>query len=130
MTGAARGLGNLFARTFVESGANQIVILDVDQKQAEVAATELVAWFEENGQAAKGEVSAIGLGCDVSEEEQVKATFAKVVEKYGRVDVLVTAAGIVENFPATEYPAAKFRKLVSQPARHSLSILLEWLLTV
>lgn len=114
MTGAARGLGNLFARTFVESGANQIVILDVDQKQAEVAATELVAWFEENGQAAKGEVSAIGLGCDVSSEEQVKATFGKVVEKYGRVDVLVTAAGIVENFPALEYPADKFRKLVSR----------------
>ncbi len=110
MTGAARGLGNLFARTFVESGANQIVILDLDQKQAEVAADELVAWFEENGQVKKGEVSALGLGCDVSKEEQVQACFKAVVEKYGRVDVLVTAAGIVENFPATDFPADKFRK--------------------
>lgn len=113
VTGAARGLGNLFARTFVESGANQIVILDVDQKQAEVAAAELVEWFEENGQTKKGEVTAVGLGCDVSNEEQVKSVFGQVVDRYGRVDVLVTAAGIVENFPATDYPADKFRKLVS-----------------
>ncbi|BGP50169.1 hypothetical protein JCM10450v2_006080 [Rhodotorula kratochvilovae] len=112
VTGAARGLGNLFARTFAESGSNQIAILDLDQQQAETAAKELVEWFEEHGQAKKGEIKAIGLGCDVSNEDQVKSCFKTVVDTFGRVDVLVTAAGIVENFPATEYPADKFRKLM------------------
>ncbi|GAA5938545.1 hypothetical protein JCM3775_002155 [Rhodotorula graminis] len=112
VTGAARGLGNLMARTFAESGSNRIVILDLDKKMAETAAVELVEWFEEHGQAQKGEIQAIGLGCDVSNEQEVKDCFATVVDKFGRVDVLVTAAGIVENFPATEYPADKFRKLM------------------
>ncbi|GAA5922686.1 hypothetical protein JCM1841_001105 [Sporobolomyces salmonicolor] len=113
VTGAARGLGNLFARTFAESGSNAIAILDLDQKMAEQAADDLVDWFEKHGQAKKGEISAIGLACDVSDEESVQAGFKTIIEKYGRVDVLVTAAGIVENFPAEEYPAAKFRKLMA-----------------
>ncbi|KDE06449.1 gluconate 5-dehydrogenase [Microbotryum lychnidis-dioicae p1A1 Lamole] len=113
ITGAARGLGNLFARTFAESGSNAIVILDLDQGLAETAAKDLVDWFEEHGQAEKGEISAIGLGCDVADEKNVQDCFAKVVEKYGRIDVLVTAAGIVENFPAQDYPTEKFRKLMA-----------------
>lgn len=88
-------LGNLMARTFAESGANSIVILDLDEAQAQHAAVDLVAWFEEHGGAKKGEISAIGLGCDVGNENAVKSVFGKIVEKYGRVDVLVTAAGIV-----------------------------------
>ncbi|SCV73749.1 BQ2448_6179 [Microbotryum intermedium] len=113
ITGAARGLGNLFARTFAESGSNAIVILDLDQGLAETAAKDLVDWFEEHGQAEKGEISAIGLGCDVADEKNVQDCFAKIVEKYGRIDVLVTAAGIVENFPAQDYPTEKFRKLMA-----------------
>ena len=88
-------LGNLFARTFAESGSNAVVILDLDQAQAETAAEDLVKWFEEHGQASKGEISSIGLGCDVGNEQQVQDCFAKIVEKYGKIDVLVTAAGIV-----------------------------------
>ncbi|GAA5976416.1 hypothetical protein JCM11641_006005 [Rhodosporidiobolus odoratus] len=112
VTGAARGLGNLFARTFAESGSNAVAILDLDGQMAKDAATDLVTWFEEHGQAKKGEIEAIGLGCDVSNEQQVKDCFQAVKEKFGRIDVLVTAAGIVENFPATDYPSDKIRKLM------------------
>jgi len=113
VTGAARGLGNLFARTFVESGSNAIAILDLSESEATKAASDLVQWFEENGETSKGEISAIGLGCDVSNEDDVKAAFEQIVEKFGRIDTLVTAAGIVENFKANDYPTAKFRKLFS-----------------
>lgn len=88
------------ARTFAESGANSIVILDLDEAQAQQAAVDLVSWFEEFGGAKKGEISAIGLGCDVGNEDAVKSAFGKIVAKYGRVDVLVTAAGIVGEFLA------------------------------
>ncbi|KAK4050326.1 hypothetical protein OIO90_005119 [Microbotryomycetes sp. JL221] len=113
VTGAARGLGNLMARTFAESGSNAVVIMDLDGELAKKAASDLVEWAEEHVGAKKGEVSAVGMGCDVGNEDQVKECFNEIVKKYGRVDVLVTAAGIVENFPATEYPAEKFRKLMS-----------------
>ncbi|WVQ85598.1 hypothetical protein IAT38_007764 [Cryptococcus sp. DSM 104549] len=112
VTGAARGLGNMMARTFVESGANAIVLVDIKKEDAEIAAKDLVAWFVENGQATEGEIEAIGLGCDVSNEDSVRAVFDTVRERFGRLDACVTAAGIVENFVAHEYPTEKIKKLL------------------
>lgn len=112
VTGAVRGLGNMMARTLVESGATQIVIMDLKQDEAEVAAKELADWFVAEGAAAPGEIEALGVGCDVADEASVKAAFGAIKDKYGRVDVLVTAAGIVENFIATEYPTERVRKLL------------------
>lgn len=111
VTGAARGLGNLMARTLVESGANALAILDLDPTVSAEAAKDVETWFEEHGGAKKGEVKAIGLGCDVSNEEAVKQCMQTVVDKFGKIDVLVTAAGIVHNYPATEYPTDKMRQL-------------------
>ncbi|WRT65889.1 uncharacterized protein IL334_002840 [Kwoniella shivajii] len=112
VTGAARGLGNMMARTFVESGANAIVLVDLKKEDAEKAAQDLVKWFVENGEAEEGEIEALGLGCDVSDEASVQAVFNTVKEKFGRLDACVTAAGIVENFVAHEYPTQKIRKLL------------------
>jgi len=105
-------LGNLFARTFAESGSNSIVILDLNKEQAETAAADLMTWFEEHGQCDKGEIKAVGMGCDVSNEAQVQDCFAKVKALFGRVDVLVTAAGIVGSFnlllPSLFLPVPQF----------------------
>ena len=104
---AARGLGNLFARTFAESGvrqlvqfcmslprspaqSNSIVVMDLDQKLAEQAAQDIEDWFVSHGQAKPDEIDAIGLGCDVANEKSVKAAFAKVVDHFGRIDILVS----------------------------------------
>lgn len=102
MTGAARGLGNLMARTLVESGANALAILDLDPEISQQAARDVEDWFEQHGGAAKGEVQAIGVGCDVSNEQAVKDAMQSVIDKFGKIDVLVTAAGIVHNYPAIE----------------------------
>lgn len=88
-------LGNLFAHTLVESGCNAIVLLDVDVKHAEEAAVELEQKFVKDGLAKEGEIAALGLGCDVANEELVKKAFDAIREMFGRIDVLVTAAGIV-----------------------------------
>ncbi|GFZ43267.1 D-arabinitol 2-dehydrogenase [ribulose-forming] [Saitozyma sp. JCM 24511] len=112
VTGAARGLGNMMARTFVESGASAIVLIDLKQEDSDLAAKELVDWFVENGDAEIGEIEALGIGMDVSDEASVKAGFAKIKEKFGRIDSCVTAAGIVENFVAHEYPTEKVKKLM------------------
>ncbi|RXK42607.1 d-arabinitol 2-dehydrogenase [Tremella mesenterica] len=112
VTGAARGLGNMMARTFVESGADAIVLIDLRKEDAELAAKDLTDWFVEHGEAKPGEIRALGLGCDVANEQSVKDTFAAIKEKFGRLDCLVTAAGIVENFVAHEYPTEKVRKLL------------------
>lgn len=86
VTGGARGLGKQFAFDFLEAGA-KVMICDVDKEalaQAKVNA-------ESTG---KSIVTAV---CDVSSEEQVRATFATMIESYGGIDVLVNNAGITRD---------------------------------
>lgn len=99
VTGAARGLGNLFARTFVESGSDRIVIMDRDGDMAVEAAKDIEQWFVQHGQAKKGEIEAVGMGVNVADENSVRTAFDDVVKRYGRIDVLVTAAGIGASSP-------------------------------
>lgn len=103
------------ARTFAESGSNAIAILDLDENLAKEAAKDLVQWFEEHGQAKKGEIKCIGIGCDVANEESVKASFKQVVDTFGRVDSLVTAAGIVGACPTSPYHKVSVLTLPPNP---------------
>ncbi|UZJ53135.1 hypothetical protein CBS101457_002455 [Exobasidium rhododendri] len=112
VTGAARGLGNLMARTFIESGSNTIAILDLSSEEAEKAALEAVEWFEEHGDVKKGVLNVIGLQCNVADEASVQKAMDQVHKHFGRIDVVVNSAGIVENFPAEEYPTPKLQKLI------------------
>lgn len=113
VTGAARGLGNVMARAFIESGASDLAILDLDRDVAAGAAREIDEYFVSEGLAQPGELTVVGIGCDVADEASVARAFTDIKEVFGgRLDVLVTAAGIVENFTAQEYPTAKVQKLM------------------
>ncbi|BEJ18086.1 hypothetical protein CspHIS471_0703630 [Cutaneotrichosporon sp. HIS471] len=105
VTGAARGLGNVMASSLIESGASQLV-LDLNGGEAQKAADELAASFGD------AEIEALGLACNVSNESSVQDAFTAIEAKFGRVDILVTAAGIVENFPADQYPTERVKKLL------------------
>ncbi len=82
VTGAASGIGKEIAKTFVREGA-RVVIADLNQKAADAAAGEL-------GDTRK----ALGLVMDVTNEQQVEAGVARTVEQFGKIDVLVSNAGI------------------------------------
>jgi 3-hydroxybutyrate dehydrogenase len=83
ITGAASGIGLEIARTFVREGA-RVAVADIDAAAAARAATEV----------AGGTGQAIPLTMDVTSEDQVDAGIARVVEKLGRLDVLVCNAGV------------------------------------
>lgn len=99
------------ARTFIESGSNTIAILDLSAEEAEQAAADAVQWFEEHGGVAKGSLDVIGVQCDVADEASVQSAMSRVHKHFGRLDVVVNSAGIVENFPAEEYPSPKIKKV-------------------
>lgn len=111
VTGAARGLGNLIARTFVESGANSIAIVDLNEEECQHAAKEVKDWFEQHGGVQDGILDVQGYGCDISDEASVIDVMDRVHKRFGKIDVAVNSAGIVENYPATEYPTHKMKKL-------------------
>ncbi|NEQ96279.1 MAG: 3-oxoacyl-[acyl-carrier-protein] reductase [Cyanothece sp. SIO2G6] len=87
VTGASRGIGRATALTLAEQGATVVV----NYARSSQAADEVVAKVEAMGR------SAIALQADVSQEDQVDTLFKTVIEKYGRVDVLVNNAGITRD---------------------------------
>lgn len=82
--------------------------MDLKQEDAQKAADDLVEWFGkcdrgssvrlftasvEHGDIGRGKVTAIGLGCDVANEDSVKAGFEEVVKRFGKIDAMVASAG-------------------------------------
>uniref|UniRef100_A0A942T6L5 D-threitol dehydrogenase n=1 Tax=Neobacillus citreus TaxID=2833578 RepID=A0A942T6L5_9BACI len=84
VTGGASGIGNAIARALADRGAS-VVVLDVRSEAAEHAASSLPG----------GATTHLGLGCDVADETSVAHAVDTVVDRCGRVDVLVHCAGIV-----------------------------------
>ena len=88
VTGAARGLGRLISETLAASGAT-VACVDVN--------AELLAQTVERIRAAGGAAEAFP--CDVTDSVRVNQVVKEVVEKWGRLDVLVNNAGITRDTP-------------------------------
>jgi 3-hydroxybutyrate dehydrogenase len=101
VTGAASGIGKEIARTFVREGA-KVVIADLNQQGADAAAVEL-----------GGAGTALGVAMDVTDEAQVEAGIAKAIAAFGRIDVLVSNAGIQIVSPLEEFPFDKWKLLLA-----------------
>ena len=82
-TGAASGMGLLFAQNFAQLGGN-VVMCDVN----EAVLTEKVAEIN-----AKDGGRAIGVLCDVRDYAQVCSTRDRAVEAFGSIDVMANFAG-------------------------------------
>jgi 3-hydroxybutyrate dehydrogenase len=102
VTGAASGIGKEIAKTFSAEGA-KVVIADLNQQGAEATAAELGS--------AQGR--ALGVAADVTSEAQVEAAIAKVIATFGRIDVLVSNAGIQTVAPLEEFEFAKWKQLLA-----------------
>jgi 3-hydroxybutyrate dehydrogenase len=101
VTGSASGIGKEIAKTYVREGA-KVVIADLNQAAADATAAEL-----------GGPSKALGVAMDVTNEEQVDAGVARTVKQYGKVDVLVSNAGIQIVEPLDQFKFADWKKLLA-----------------
>ena len=101
VTGAASGIGKEIAKAFVREGA-RVAIADLNQKASDAAAAEL-------GDTRK----ALGVVMDVTNEQQVEAGVARTVEQFGKIDVLVSNAGIQIVAPLDQFNFADWKRLLS-----------------
>ena len=92
ITGAAGGLGAETARRFREEGA-AVFVADVNSAEGEKTAASMGAVF---------------LQLDVTSEESWKGALSAVLERSGRLDVLVNNAGINVRKNIEEMPAESF----------------------
>jgi uncharacterized protein len=86
ITGASSGIGALMAHMLAARGAIPVLMARSEAKLSEVAA------------GLRGEHAVFRL--DVTDAEQVEATMRQVIEKYGRIDILINNAGygVFESF--------------------------------
>ena len=82
VTGGARGIGRAYAVALACEGAS-VVSFDID------GSAETLSEIELNG------ASGLAVRGDVTEENDVRALFAKTVDKFGRLDILVNNAAIL-----------------------------------
>jgi len=82
VTGASRGLGLAVAKALLRDGS-KVALVSRDPARLEAARRELEPL---------GEI--LAAPADVSDETAVRGAFAKVLERFGRLDMLVNAAGL------------------------------------
>jgi len=102
VTGAASGIGKEIARSFARAGA-KLAIADLNRAGAELSAEQIIA---EGG-------AAIGIGMNVTAETEVEAGIASVVERFGRIDVLVSNAGVQVVAPLEEFNFDDWRRVLA-----------------
>ena len=101
ITGGALGIGRATALTFAEEGAT-VALGDVQIEAAEAVAQEIRG---RGGQA-------IAVGLDVGDAAQVQAFVDRVVEEFGRLDVMFANAGIAHAAPFLEHPEAQWHRVL------------------
>jgi 3-oxoacyl-[acyl-carrier protein] reductase len=100
VTGGAQGIGLAVARRLAASGAT-LSLWDMDGPLAATAAAGL-------------DGSAEGLAVDVTDAAAVAAAAASTVARHGRIDVLVTSAGIAgSNGRVIDYPVDEWHRIVA-----------------
>ena len=101
VTGASYGIGFAIAAALHKAGA-KIVFNDRGQEQLDKG----LASYKAEG------IDAAGFICDVTDENKVNETAAKIEKEIGVVDILVNNAGIIKRVPMTEMSAADFREVI------------------
>ncbi len=103
ITGGSRGIGFAIADTFLREGAIVIVTASCSEN-AERAADKLRALHPAS------KVS--GISPDLKNLASVTEAFNKIVEQYGRIDILINNAGISDRAPFEQYTEEIFSNVM------------------
>ncbi len=86
VTGSAQGLGRAMVERLASDGV-KVVITDVNEEKINLAVEELTS---------KG-YDVFGAKCDVTNRDEIRALGEKVIENYGKLDIIVNNAGITKD---------------------------------
>lgn len=102
ITGGSRGLGLLLAREFADEGA-QLTIVARDDAELDGATQDLRARGAE----------VLAFPCDVRDRRQAQNAVARAVARYGRIDVLINNAGVIQSGPVEHMEIEDFEQAMA-----------------
>ncbi len=101
VTGGSRGLGLEIAHAFGYAGAQVVITARREQ------------WLTEAEKSLKDSaISVQALTCDVADATSVEQTVQQILEKCGKIDVLVNNAGLTWGAPAESMPLERWRQVI------------------
>ncbi len=100
VTGGGQGLGQAICWRLAEEGCH-VAVADINLEQAQETAAAIT------------ERKSIAIKVDVTDETQVEAMVQRVVQEMGRLDILVSNAGILISEEICEFPAEKWRAVMN-----------------
>ena len=121
VTGAGSGMGRAIVAEFIARGAKVAALGRRFNKLQETLAV------------AAGSGEGMAIGTDVAEEAQVQAAVAAVKARWGRIDVLINNAGVLDSYaPVHEVSLAEWNAVIATNltgpflmAKHAINPMLE-----
>jgi sorbitol-6-phosphate 2-dehydrogenase len=105
VTGGGQGLGEAICYRLADEGAH-VVVADMNaQTSAQVAANI-------HARSARSDRKAIAVQVNVTDEAQVEAMVQRTVDEFGRLDILVSNAGVLRSGPIGEFPLKDWRLVI------------------
>ena len=95
ITGAARGIGEAFARAYIAEGA-RVCIADIDIERARATANA---------------IGAIAIQMDVADQDSIDAGVAEAIAQMGHIDILVNNAALFSAAPVVEIERTDFARI-------------------
>lgn len=106
VTGGGRGLGAAISRTLAAEGTH-VAIADLDIERARALATSL----EHDG------LASTAMKLDVRSEADVESCVGEVLQRYGRVDIVVNNAAVDYTLPLEELRVAQWDAVIATNLR-------------
>lgn len=101
ITGATRGIGFATAKLFLENNAK--VVIFGSKEESVNKALDKLSEYKDN---------ILGMYPNLNSESEVADAFKKVVDKFGKIDILINNAGISSSTPLDNYTYEEFSKIM------------------
>ncbi|RKY01885.1 MAG: sorbitol-6-phosphate dehydrogenase [Spirochaetes bacterium] len=102
VTGGGQGLGEAICHSLAQQGL-KVTVADINEKNAEKVAGDLKKKYN---------VDTLSVKSDVTKEEDVVKMVEETVKKFGKLDVMVSNAGILISHEITEFPLEEFKRII------------------
>ncbi len=103
VTGSSRNIGRAIALEMAQQGASVVINARTSAEEAESTAKEVAALG----------VKAISVLADVGDENQVQAMVKKVLDEFGKIDILVNNTGLRRSRGITEMTTEEWRSVLA-----------------